>query len=309
MVVKFVNGSNSSPNCLRKIIDYVSDPTKTNPDLCGGYCCDKNNPFEDMMTTKRLHRKASGKMYEHIVIAFDPQDDLEPTQAVKALNEIAQHYNGHQAFFAIHNNTDNLHGHLILNSLAAGGQKFSQWKPKLALFKNYIQSVVCPKFRIAPVRQTMGSKPVGFDEGLELNDLFKLMRNERNDNFMNEDQVYPCEVMESCFDTDDDQDYFESLSNVRSISIGDRINIAASTTDECISILEKLQPHVHTYCSEMSSEQIDSICRNSRFNLSIGTSYNVYATGNLKKFSKFYDDDDDDCDDYDDDYDEDYDDD
>lgn len=169
MIVKFINGKNAEPSDLKSILTYVSDSEKTTPELSGGYCCDSKFPYDDMFLTKQLYRKTIGKQYEHYVVSFDPDDNIDADTAFNVVSDIVHHYNLNQAFWAVHTNTEHIHAHVVMNSVNYKGDKFRQWKPQLKIFKNYINSI-CRKYGINQISKACGRCPVDNVDLIEFTD-------------------------------------------------------------------------------------------------------------------------------------------
>jgi hypothetical protein len=159
MIIKFINGKNDSLAELKNAIEYVRDKDKTTEELTGGFCCDTKYPYEDMYVTKALHNKCSGKQYEHYVLSFDPDDKVEPELVYEITSKIVSHYNKHQSMWAVHTNTDYVHSHVIMNSVACDGKKFRQWKPQLSLFRSFIDEI-CRNHGIRTTARIFGHNPV-----------------------------------------------------------------------------------------------------------------------------------------------------
>jgi hypothetical protein len=67
---------------LRAVIDYIKDGTKTKDGkliyMHGGMV---GREFQDMVLTKSIFGKTTGRQYAHFVQSFHPQDDLTPEKA------------------------------------------------------------------------------------------------------------------------------------------------------------------------------------------------------------------------------------
>ena len=81
---------------------------------------------EEMMKVKEFFNKKNGRAALHMLISL-PEDESDPNNASRlmqlcsdVLNEV---FPDHQAVFAVHTNTDNLHVHIIVNSVGLNGKK------------------------------------------------------------------------------------------------------------------------------------------------------------------------------------------
>lgn len=95
---------------------------------------------EEMMKVKEFFNKKNGRAALHMLISL-PEDESDPNNASRlmqlcsdVLNEV---FPDHQAVFAVHTNTDNLHVHIIVNSVGLNGKKIHQ-------DNNFISKVLQP---------------------------------------------------------------------------------------------------------------------------------------------------------------------
>ena len=66
----------SSKANIKRIIRYVTQDKKTNVNLISGKDCMAESCLEEMLYTKNLYHKNSGRQYIHIIQSFDPKDNL-----------------------------------------------------------------------------------------------------------------------------------------------------------------------------------------------------------------------------------------
>ena len=229
MILKFINGKNRELSQLKNVIDYVRDSSKTKPKLMGGYCCDKEYPFKDMSVFKQLYNKASGKQYEHFVVSFDPEDEVDSETALNVVSSIARINGNFQSFYALHTDTDHLHAHIVMNSVGRDGTKFRQWKPQLRDFKDCVNAI-CYNNGIEPVKGTIGSKPVDDLDLLE----FTHKELESGGFTMNNNEYYdylPTESEYERYDINnyDYDDYGNDNINRTGLFIGNRYKITADS--------------------------------------------------------------------------------
>lgn len=83
---------------------------------------DDNTWDKDMVITKMLYEKTNGRQYELIVQSFDNEDDASNYNEKtihKAGCELAEIFAnaGYQVVVITHNDTDNLHNHIIVNTV------------------------------------------------------------------------------------------------------------------------------------------------------------------------------------------------
>lgn len=129
---------------LKRECKYIENDVKTfSGAYVGGYNVSSTNvksAVSEMMDIKRLYGKEDGRAALHMIISL-PEDESSLNNAenlMKLCNAIVKElFPNNQAVFAIHTNTDNLHAHIIVNSVGLDGKKIHQ--PK-----DYMKKVVHP---------------------------------------------------------------------------------------------------------------------------------------------------------------------
>jgi len=122
-------------NQLNRECKYIENDLKTfNGALVGSHNLTTTNIKEavsQMMDTKKFYGKIKGRAALHMCISL-PENESNIANSTKlmdlckdVLNEI---FPNNQAVFAIHTNTDNLHVHIIVNSVGLNGKKIHQNK-------------------------------------------------------------------------------------------------------------------------------------------------------------------------------------
>ena len=109
----------SSKAGLKTIINYVTQDKKTTEKLITGKDCLAESSLEEMLYTKNLYNKNSGRQYIHIIQSFDPKDNLSKEQVHNAGLKLAEKFNGFQVLVATHIDKEHLHNHLIINSVSS----------------------------------------------------------------------------------------------------------------------------------------------------------------------------------------------
>lgn len=143
----------SSKANIKRIISYVTQDKKTNENLITGKDCLAESCLEEMLYTKNLYHKNSGRQYIHIIQSFDPKDNLSAEQVHNVGIKLANTFNGFQVLVATHIDKNHLHNHLVINSVSfENGYKIQMSKKDLQYIKDYsdklcfeIGSSVIPK--------------------------------------------------------------------------------------------------------------------------------------------------------------------
>ena len=128
----------SSKANIKKIISYVTQDKKTNVNLISGKDCMAESCLEEMLYTKNLYHKNSGRQYIHIIQSFDPKDNLSAEQVHNVGIKLANTFNGFQVLVATHIDKKHLHNHLVINSVSfENGYKIQMSKKDLQYIKDY----------------------------------------------------------------------------------------------------------------------------------------------------------------------------
>ena len=128
----------SSKANLKTIINYVTQDKKTNTNLITGKDCLAESSLEEMLYTKNLYKKNTGRQYIHIIQSFNPKDNLSAKQVHDIGIKLAEKFNGFQVLVATHLDRNHLHNHLIVNSVSfKNGYKIQMSKKDLQDVKNY----------------------------------------------------------------------------------------------------------------------------------------------------------------------------
>ena len=109
----------SSSSHLQVAINYILKDEKTmNGLLTGSVNCIKENAYENMKATKRLFGKTDKRQGYHLIISFE-ENECDENTAMKVIQEFVNEYleSDYEAVYAVHNNTNHMHGHIIWNSV------------------------------------------------------------------------------------------------------------------------------------------------------------------------------------------------
>ena len=132
----------SSKANLKTIIKYVTQDKKTDEKLITGKDCLAESSLEEMLYTKNLYNKNSGRQYIHIIQSFNPKDNLSKEQVHNAGLKLAEKFNGFQVLIATHIDKEHLHNHLIINSVSfENGNKIQMSKKDLQKIKDYSDEI------------------------------------------------------------------------------------------------------------------------------------------------------------------------
>lgn len=139
-VIEFINGKNKTYGAMKRVIEYITNPIKTEFHLTEGFNCDINNAYNQFVLTKRSYGKETGRQYIHFTQSFAPYEKILPEEVKEIADELLQldFFKGFQVAYAVHTDRDHLHAHFVVNSVnAETGLKWKQSAEQLQQLKDY----------------------------------------------------------------------------------------------------------------------------------------------------------------------------
>ena len=126
-IVTAIKSKTQSKTAMRKVIDYVLQPHKTNFNepkvglvpLISGQNCVAETAFSEFMATKLNYGKDNGVFYKHFVQSFKPNETATPQEIHQMAVELAGYFKGFEVLIATHIDADHWHSHFIVNSVCA----------------------------------------------------------------------------------------------------------------------------------------------------------------------------------------------
>lgn len=123
---------------LKQALDYITVPDKTgNGRLIGSLNCQAGQAYEQMRRTKEQFGKTDQRQGYHLIISF-AEGEVDADTAFEVIGRFAREYLGkdYEALYAVHDNTDHIHGHIIFNSVSfRDGLKYrykkGDWEKKI----------------------------------------------------------------------------------------------------------------------------------------------------------------------------------
>ena len=117
-----IKGRGKGSGAMGGVMQYVQQEKKTlwdDQQLVTGYDCTARTAYLEMQMTKQQFHKTEGRQYYHFVQSFPEQDHLTPQEAHAIGLEFAQkQFPDFEVVVATHVDTDNLHNHLVVNSVS-----------------------------------------------------------------------------------------------------------------------------------------------------------------------------------------------
>lgn len=99
---------------------------------------------EQFRMVKRAFGKMNGRQVRHIIVSFDPDDQIGPYCASMIAFKIAQYYGEEfQVVYGVHEDTNDLHVHFIINTVSyIDGKKFSRGPAEVWTLRAYVEQVI-----------------------------------------------------------------------------------------------------------------------------------------------------------------------
>lgn len=114
---------------LKALLNYCAKNAKTIHEgrkLVTGVNCVAQSAYNEMMNTKLRYKKASRRMYYHLLQSFHPDENLTPETAHEiALKFVEENFPGYEVLVATHVDRNHIHSHFVINSVNAdNGYKY-----------------------------------------------------------------------------------------------------------------------------------------------------------------------------------------
>lgn len=159
------NGSHPGGGGLQATLDYCMQDEKTMNEgrkLVYGMNCSEQDPYLDMMTTKKLYGKTGGRMYYHLDQSFSPEEKITPEQAHKIAIEFAEEqFKGYEVLIATHVDAHHIHSHFVVNSVSfENGLKYHSSKDNIRKLRE-ASDVICLKHGFSVVKPRDQKKTTG----------------------------------------------------------------------------------------------------------------------------------------------------
>lgn len=140
-IIRFINDRNRKDAQLLEVINYIKREDKLAERYITGLGVETETAYRDMMVAKKMLHQEKGKQYLHLVVSCDRK--IRNPDAVHGIGkEIACFYKDYQVLLATHSDTDNLHCHLVINSVnMRTGKKLSQRRKDFWEFRKFANTV------------------------------------------------------------------------------------------------------------------------------------------------------------------------
>lgn len=147
-------GSGYAGKHLKQALDYIQEEYKTgNGQWIAALNCQVENAYEQMRQTKVQFGKADKRQGYHMIISF-AEDEVDAKTAFEVIGKFAKEYLGadYEAVYAVHDNTEHIHGHLIFNSVSfQTGKKYRYEKGDWAKEIQPITNRLCEEYGLSTI--------------------------------------------------------------------------------------------------------------------------------------------------------------
>ena len=149
---------------LQAVINYGKNGNKTdNGVLVSSVNCSVNTAYEEIALTKKFFHKEDKTLGYHIIQSFKG-NEVSPKTANQIGKELAEELWGdkYQVIICTHINKENVHNHLILNSVSfIDGKKYHNSNSEIAFMKEASDNL-CIKYRLSLVNTPRAEKERAF---------------------------------------------------------------------------------------------------------------------------------------------------
>ena len=202
-IIKMIKNPPKTKSNLKKLMNYITQPAKTRPDLVGGFNCDWEQAFNEFNDVKMEFDKEDGIQARHMVMSFDVNDDVTVELAKQIGDELLQHklFENFQVVYAVHKDKDHIHCHLVTNSVSyEDGRKLHNTKKDLERMKQ-LTNQMCRERGL-----TVAEKGKHFD-GSQIEkgeviawskDKYNLFRQQVKDSFVADCAMAVLKALENC---------------------------------------------------------------------------------------------------------------
>lgn len=107
---------------LKRLINYVTDEKKTEPDLIKGRGCSPQTAYEEFLLNKEVWGKGEDgkrRLAIHFTQSFAPSDPVTPEIANQIAGELIESklFDGFQILYATHIDRDHIHTHFVVDTV------------------------------------------------------------------------------------------------------------------------------------------------------------------------------------------------
>lgn len=147
-------GSSFHGKHLKSALEYITAPEKTqNGRLVSAINCQVDNAFEQMKETKKKFNKTDKRQAYHIILSFK-EGEVSPDTVFELTERFVKEYlgNDYEAVFAVHDNTEHPHSHIVFNSVSfRDGKKYHYQKGDWEKYIQPITNRLCKEYGLSTI--------------------------------------------------------------------------------------------------------------------------------------------------------------
>ncbi|RZT01169.1 relaxase/mobilization nuclease domain-containing protein [Cuneatibacter caecimuris] len=139
---------------LKNAINYILNPEKTREGLLtGSLGCSLQNSYQDMIETKKYFGKTDKRQGYHIILSLPPNEGTAE-QMLEITKRFTEEFLGkYEAVYAVHDDTDHLHGHIVWNSVSCiDGYKYRYERGDWARILQPLTNKLCKEFGLSTLQ-------------------------------------------------------------------------------------------------------------------------------------------------------------
>lgn len=160
----FTRIKNKNQSCGRMLgaLAYVLQDKKVRFEgarVVSGVDCLPVTSYLEMMTTKQRFKKTGDVCFYHFVQSFSDQEDITPWQANEVARELAEKlFSDYECVVATHSDTDNVHSHIIVNSVSHKDGKKLHLPPTSIQEMRQVNDQICQAHGFSVLERYDGKK-------------------------------------------------------------------------------------------------------------------------------------------------------
>ncbi len=139
---------------LKSALEYITVPEKTqNGRLVSAVNCQVASAFEQMKSTKQKFNKVDKRQAYHIILSFKA-GEVDADTVFELAEKFVKEYLGDkfEAVFAVHDNTDHPHAHIVFNSVSfKDGSKYHYRKGDWERYIQPITNRLCEEYGLSTI--------------------------------------------------------------------------------------------------------------------------------------------------------------
>lgn len=138
------NGKYHDQSAIQDVISYCQNPQKTINHYCGGLAVNYHHAAQQMDDIALAYGKQHGVRLRHMVLSFSPDEQIHPLRVNWIGRQIAAYYSGRfQIIYAVHEDTENLHIHFVMNMVSyIDGKKYEGGRQDYYLFQQHVRKTL-----------------------------------------------------------------------------------------------------------------------------------------------------------------------